>query len=263
MLKTKGNIVKLFKGFFWSCLALAFFVLCTASVERVEGKMVKEVVYHLQHLTDGNDLITVNEIKEKIFAIYDLDLAGVETERINLADLESILQEEAFIVSADAYIDAQHNLHIDISQRTPILRVMDLMGNNYYLDCEGIKLPLSRHFTARVPIVSGSINEYHHSIDSTQGILRETYSIVRAARDDALMSAWLEGVHVTNDGEILLNGNLGKFDVIFGNAQNIEDKFKKLKTFFVQGLSVTGWKELESINLAFEGQVVTRTRSKT
>ncbi len=247
----------------WVTLAIGFLVLTAAAVSYTEVKTIKEVIYSLDHLTDGNDLITLEEIKEKIIATYELDLVGVEVERIDLMDVEQILQEEAFIVQADAYVDAQERLHIDISQRTPILRVMDLTGNNYYLDCEGVQLPLSKHFTARVPIVSGAVSAFEEHIDSTNGSLQDAFHIIKTIREDEILTAWLEGIYVSNNQEIILHGNLGKFDVIFGDAQDIEGKFEKMKRFFESGLPVTGWNDLESINLKFADQVVTTSRSKT
>ena len=187
----------------------------------------------------------------------------LEIERLDLEDVENILQEEAFIVDADAYVDAQNLLHINISQRTPILRVMDRAGNNFYLDSEGMRLPLSKHFTARVPIISGAVSPYVVHLDSCEGSIRDAFSIVKAARNDDFMEAWMEGIHVSNNQEILLNGNLGKFDVVFGKAINIEAKFEKMKVFFESGLPVTGWNDLESINLKYKDQVVTSSRSKT
>ena len=259
----KVDYLGILKGVAWTCLAAGFMLLSAASVSSNETKEVRRVVYHLEHLTNGNDLITIEEIKEKILATYDLDLVGVEIERLDLEDLENILQEEAFIVDADAYVDAQNLLHIDISQRTPILRVMDRAGNNYYLDCEGVRLPLSNHFAARVPIVSGAVSAFSMHIDSTKGSLKEAFEIVKASRDDAFVEAWMEGIHVTNNQEILLNGNLGKFDVVFGKATNIQEKFEKLKIFFKSGLQITGWNDVQSINLKYADQVVASSRSKT
>ena len=259
----KVDYLRIMKGITWGFLAAGFLVLSAASISSSEAKEIQDVVYHLAHLTNGNDLITVEEIKEKILSTYDLDLVGVEIERLDLEDVENILQEEAFIVDADAYVDAQNLLHINISQRTPILRVMDRAGNNYYLDSEGVRLPLSVHFAARVPIVSGAVSPYNTHMDSTDGSLREAFDIVVASRKDAFMAAWMEGIHVSNSQEILLNGNLGKFDVVFGDAIDIDEKFEKLKIFFESGMSVTGWNDIESINLKYSDQVVTSLRSKT
>ena len=246
----------------WCALAVLFFMGASAAIEVKGHKGVKQVEYHLIHLTDGNDLITVEEIKGKVLKTYNLDLVGVEIDRLDLEGLENVLQEEAFIVDADAYVDAKEVLHIDISQRTPVLRVMGIDGSNYYLDADGYRLPLSRHFTARVPIVSGGVSEYKSDFLKSKNSLRSAFNLIKAAREDEFLSAWLEGIYVHNDGDLWLSGNVGDFKVIFGDDSKIDDKIKKMKAFFSNGLKITGWKNIESINLKYEKQVVTKSPSK-
>ncbi|MCB0689685.1 MAG: hypothetical protein KDC53_24260 [Saprospiraceae bacterium] len=246
----------------WSAVAILFFMGASAAVESKSHRGITKVDYHLIHLTDGNDLITVEEIKDKIVKTYNLDLIGVEVDLLDLEELENILRKEAFISVADAYIDAKEVLHIDIIQRTPVLRVMGLDGSNYYLDVDGYKLPLSKHFTARVPIVSGKVSDYHEGFLKEKNSLRSAYNLIKASREDDLLGAWLEGIYVHNDGDLWLSGNVGDFKVIFGDDSDLEKKVKKMSTFFKEGLKVTGWRNLETINLKYDKQVVTKAPSK-
>ncbi len=262
-MKLPQNLLVLAKGLLWLIAGLSSALLLISAITSQRAKTVGGVEYNLRHLSDGNDLITVQELKERILQTYDFDLVGVEAERLDLSDVERVLKDEAFIVDADAYLDANQNLHIDITQRTPVLRIMDLQGRNFYLDCEGVKLPLSHHFTARVPIASGVLNDYRIHIDSTGGSLGSAFEIAKAARNDDFVNSWLESIHFTSSGEIILNGNVGRFDVIFGGSKNIQEKFEKLKLFFKDGLRVTGWNEIESLDLTYAGQVITKSRAKT
>lgn len=258
----KDRIISVISTLGWCSVAVLFFMGASAARENMAHQGIKRVEYHLKHLTDGNDLITIEEIKEKVIKTYKLDLVGVEVDLLDLEGLESVLRQEAFIVNADAYIDANEILHIDISQRTPVLRVMGLDGSNYYLDAEGYKLPLSRHFTARVPIVSGGVSEYKNDFLKNKNTLKSAFSVVQAARKDEFLSAWLEGIYVHNDGDLWLSGNVGDFKVIMGDDTRMDEKIRKLKTFFNDGLKITGWKNIETINLKYDKQVVTRSPSK-
>lgn len=258
----KNRIIQVLAALGWCSVAVLFFIGASAAREDISHQGIKKVEYHLKHLTDGNDLITIEEIKDKVIKTYKLDLVGVEVDLLDLEGLEKVLTEEAFIVDADAYIDAREILHIEISQRTPVLRVMGLDGSNYYLDAEGYKLPLSRHFTARVPIVSGGVNEYKSDFLKNKNSLHSAFDIITQAREDEFMSAWLEGIYVHNDGDLWLSGNVGDFKVIFGDDSRLEQKILKLKTFFRDGLKITGWKNIETINLKYDKQIVTRSPSK-
>jgi cell division protein FtsQ len=246
----------------WTSVCILFLMGTSAAIDAKAQHTISRVEYHLVHLTDGNDLITVEEIKAKVLNTFRLDLVGVEVDLLDLEGLENVLEQEAFIVDTDAYIDSRDVLHVDIDQRTPILRVMGLDGSNYYLDAEGIKLPLSQHFTARVPVVSGAVTEFYPDFLTGKNSLRSAYNLVKSARKDELLNAWLEGIYVHNDGDLWLSGNLGDFKVIFGDDANIDGKVKKLKTFFKDGLKVTGWKNLDHINLKYDRQVITKSQTK-
>ena len=62
------------------------------------------------------------------------------------------------IHSAEVYMTVEGKLGANIKQRTPIARVID--KQQYYLDTQGEKMPLSRVHTARVPIVSGAVTKH-------------------------------------------------------------------------------------------------------
>ncbi|MDH3651266.1 MAG: hypothetical protein OEQ53_16385 [Saprospiraceae bacterium] len=243
---------------FWVILAVTIGTLCIGAVDKQHQASIQDVEYDLVHLTDGNDLITVDEIREKILSTFEFDLIGLEIEYLDIRYVERVLEEEAFIVDAEAYLDRHDVLHIDLKQRTPVLRVMDIQGNNYYLDAEGVKLPLSKNFTARVPVVTG-IPMTYEDFESGKTPLHDVYRLIQYVRGDPFLCAWLEEVHVQREHEMLLIGNVGKFPVVFGDGQDIEEKFEKLKIFFQKGQGEIDWNNLQSIDLRFAAQVVAKS----
>ncbi|MDH3244783.1 MAG: cell division protein FtsQ/DivIB [Saprospiraceae bacterium] len=250
---------EIFVALLWVALAVGTGILSIGAAEKQHHGTVLSVDYDLLHLTDGNDLITVDEIKDKILSVFEFDLVGLEIEYLDIQYVEKVLKDEAFIVDADAYLDRHNVLHIDLKQRTPILRVMDFQGNNYYVDAEGVKLPLSENFTARVPVITG-VPMTHDDFDSGKTQLCQVYRLIRYVRNDPFLNAWLEEVHVPREGEMVLIGNIGKFPVIIGDAQELEEKLNKLKVFFQHGQEEVNWNKLESIDLRFATQVVTKRK---
>jgi len=248
----KNRAIQILSFLAWGGLAGLFFMGSISAVDSQGKREIKEVKYYLEHLSDGNDLITVDEIRDRVFKTYNLDFVGVEIERLDLVGLEEILLKEPFIVDVDAYVDSRDILHLDISQRTPILRVMGLDGSNYYLDANGTKLPLSKHFTARVPVLSGSVSEYQEDFLTTENSLKQAFRIIEASRNDDFVASWLEGLYVNRNHDIWMTGNVGDFKVIFGDDHEIDKKFTKMKKFFKKGLKITGWKNIESIDLKYD-----------
>jgi cell division protein FtsQ len=82
-------------------------------------------------------------------------LEGTELGRLEVERMERVLEEDPFVLDAEAYIDQQNVLHVRITQREPLLRVLDNNGGNYYLDKNGVKMPPSKNFAARVLVATG------------------------------------------------------------------------------------------------------------
>jgi cell division protein FtsQ len=47
---------------------------------------------------------------------------------------------------------------------------------------------------------------------------------------------------------------------MFGKAENIAGKFKKLEVFYHEGISNAGWEKYDTINLMFKNQLVCSKR---
>jgi len=61
---------------------------------------------------------------------------------------------------------------------------------------------------------------------------------------------------VNGAGEIELISRVGNQPVLFGDINDMEEKFDKLLLFYKEGLSKTGWNQYKTINLTYKDQVV-------
>ena len=247
-------------SFTWGVGALVLIYVSLAAVSNQQVKSITGVLFDLNHLSDGNDLITLDEIKEKVLKTYEFDLDQLEVDHVDLEDIEKLLSDEPFIAEAHTYIDAKQRLHVDITQRKPILRVMNLNGSDYYIGGDGIRLPLSQHFTARVPVITGFIPDFEIDFLKTDNALRKAFRAVNFAREDDFLNAWLEGIHLTQNGEMILLGNVGSFKVHLGSDDDLEEKVEKLKIFFRERIATRGWRHIDEINLIYENQVITKRK---
>jgi cell division protein FtsQ len=66
----------------------------------------------------------------------------------------------------------------------------------------------------------------------------------------------VQQVIVDSNAEFTIIPTLGNQLIFFGNAEDIEGKFKKLLNFYTEGLNKTGWNKYATINLKFKNQVV-------
>jgi cell division protein FtsQ len=70
-------------------------------------------------------------------------LIGRDLDGINIQSLESRLKANPFVQSAKVYEDMDGVIQVEISQRQPILRIMNQSNQDFYVDEHGLKIPLS------------------------------------------------------------------------------------------------------------------------
>jgi cell division protein FtsQ len=135
--------------------------------------------------------------------------------------------------------------------------VIDKNGLNYYLDEEGFKMPLSKHFTTRTLVVTGNIPPHVPDfLEREKHVLKDLFDLSKYILEDDFWTAMIEQVYVTNSGEFVFVPTIGNQKIIFGKIDRKEDKFRNLKAFYDRAIPVYGWNKYRSINLKFKGQVI-------
>ena len=73
------------------------------------------------------------------------------------------------------------------------------------------------------------------------------------------MNAQIGQIHREKNGDFVLIPQVGSHTIIFGSAfsdREVEEKFKKLKVFYEEGLPYEGWNKYDIINLKYKKQIV-------
>ena len=73
---------------------------------------------------------------------------------IDLYKLEELVLENPYVEKASLFFTIDGTLGSFIEQRQPIARILT-SNLSYYIDSEGVKVPISENYSARVPLVSG------------------------------------------------------------------------------------------------------------
>lgn len=176
---------------------------------------------------------------------------------LNLKEIEKRVESHQFVNDAQAYIDLEGNMTIDVIQNRPIARVMINQGPDFYIGIEGDILPESAHYTARVLLVqlaSKSWLENANIQESEQG--KSVFELLQYIAEDPFWNAQIAGMRIDKNQEIILEPQVTKQEIIFGKPENIENKFNKLMTFYKQILPYKGWNTYETVNLKFKHQIV-------
>ena len=80
---------------------------------------------------------------------------GTPVAQLDEAGIERRLRAIPCIADVEVYHGLDGIVHVNATQREPVLRVINADGSGFYIDKNGFTMPLSTEFTARVPVFTG------------------------------------------------------------------------------------------------------------
>jgi cell division protein FtsQ len=212
-------------------------------------------------------VITIQELEEGHFVDYAEVQDWVQnwcsetgeqqssTEQLNL--LEIRLQQHPAISSVQAWQGVNGQLYVEIKQRKPLARIINMRGEHAYLDETGTTFPADFGVPARVMLVTGNLNfsSYGDNTDSNQ-VLNDIFKWIQPIAGSDFWLPFTEQLHRNSKGEFLLVPKLGKHLVFLGSPDNQSGKLFKLEHFYSNVLGPDGWNEYRFIDARFKHQVV-------
>jgi cell division protein FtsQ len=206
----------------------------------------------------GNQYFIDREEVDNILQVNSRALIGRRMEDININGLENKLKANPFIEFAKVYTDMDGVINVEISQRQPILRLMNRFDQDFYVDQHGLKIPLSANFTARVIVANGYIDEaFANQVDSLHTKLAaDLFKTADYIRKDSLWDAQIAQIYVNKEHEIELIPRVGNNRILLGNADSLDSKFHNLLVFYKKALPLVGWDAYKVINIKYANQVV-------
>jgi len=241
-------------GFAW-VVSLGGLVVLMSFIEVKKSEMVcKDVKIYIP----GNQYFIDKQEVESILGVSSHNLIGRKMENINIHDLEKRLNANPFIETAKVYADMDGIINIEISQRQPVLRVMNQFDQDFYVDQHGLKIPLSANFTARVLAANGFIEEPFGGRTDTlhTALAKDIFKTLQFIRKDSLWDAQIAQIYVNKNHEIELIPRVGNQRILLGNADSLETKFHNLRIFYKQALPQVGWDAYKMINIKYANQVI-------
>jgi cell division protein FtsQ len=240
-------------------LFVSIMMVLVFAIMRKSDAVIKSVDIDIVGVNGDQRMISSREVKMILMETAGKPLSKANIKSINIRKLEQKLDRDKRVEKSDIYFDAKDILHVKIYQKTPIMRVATADNTDYYLDVNGKKVPHSVGNAIRVPLVTGITEEFTPQIftHDKPSKLREIYKILKKVHNDPFLSALVDQVHVNQDsiGDIIIIPKVGREQLIVGNANNLEEKFEKLKIFYKDGLPRLGWNRYKSLNLKYEDQI--------
>lgn len=185
-------------------------------------------------------------------------LVGRKLKLIDIHRLENTLKANPYIQSAKVYADMDGILSIRIEQREPVLRIINVAGQDFYVDKQGVKIPVSSSFTPHVVVANGFIVEgFSGKVDTLQTkIAKGLYNTAVFIQKDTLWNDQIEQLFVNDQREIEMVPRVGDHKIILGDSDSLEVKFKNLLIFYKKALPKVGWNAYKTINIKYTNQIV-------
>ena len=195
-------------------------------------------------------------------------IENAPVKNVDVHYLEKLMYANPWIEHAEVYQAIDGTVDVEIKQRQAILRIINSAGESYYIDTQGRLMVWSAEYTSRILIASGNIKEKYSDRSvakvteinndtlKTPSLLTDLYTMAKFILADEFWSAHIEQIYVNANEEIELVPKVGNHKIIFGGADEMAEKFWKLKVFYQEGLNYIGWENYHTLNLKFKDQVV-------
>ncbi|MAQ42081.1 cell division protein FtsQ/DivIB [Mesonia oceanica] len=238
-MKVNWNYIKAF-----ALLALVIF-LYSFSSRRNAVRKVEEVKIQF---TNGENLYVTENAVNKLLIVNTDTTANQSKEIIDLNKLESVLDTHEMIKNADVYLTVDKKLIATITQRKPLARVYG--KESFYIDASGKKMPLSKVYSARVPLVTG-VNDKD---------LPQVYPLIHKIENDKFLKEHITTITKDKAGNYMLGLRVLDFEVLLGDTNKLENKFKNFKAFYKKAMKDKKLDVYKTVSLQFDNQVVCTTK---
>ena len=172
---------------------------------------------------------------------------GKTESEINIRQLEDEVTKHPFVRKAECYLTAGGKVRIDIAQRIPLIRIMSSNGDDYYIDNEGKIMPAGRK-AIHVAIATGYIDRKFAQ--------ENLFQLGKFLNEDPFWQSQVQQINITPKKELELVPRAGDHIIFIGKPENLEEKFKKLRTFYHEALNHVGWNKYDRISIEFSNQII-------
>lgn len=225
-------------------------------------------------ITDSLDNKFINEKQIlKLLERNHIKLIGENLDNINLEKVEEVINNYPPVGTTVVFKSVNGILSINIRQRMPIIRVIDALNNNFYIDDKGFIMKTFESFTSHVIAVTGemqasfpvknkiSVLELEQKNEKNK-IFADIYRLGKFITSDKFWKAQIQQIYVNQSMEFELIPTVGSQVIILGDCNDLETKFNNLASLYKNGLPIVGWNTYQTINLKYKGQVVCTKRNQ-
>lgn len=201
--------------------------------------------------TTFSDLFTPRSVTD-ILKLKKLNPIGKDIDSVSTLLLERELNQNPLIDNVECYKTPSGKIRIEISQKTPVLRVLNGYGENFLVDDKGSIMPQVASNAFHLPIVTGHATKAFCA--------SKLYELGVFLQQDAFWKAQVEQINVMNDNNIEIVPRVGNHIIYLGQLDDYERKLQRVEKFYTKALNKIGWNKYERINVELSNQIICTKR---
>ena len=238
----------------WSIAGAALIVLFVVAWKAKEEKKCSSIEIEL--VGENTAALFIDE-KEILQIIHEQGIKeGLPIGVVNLNTLEKYLKTIRWIKHVEIFLDNTQALQVKIEQRIPIARIFTASGNSFYIDKEGLQLPLKQLTVLRLPVFTNFPSDQQNLSKPDSLLLNDILHFTKAVQNDSFFMAQTAQVNIAVNGDFELVPTVGDHLVLIGSVENIEDKLNRLYTFYKSVWVQSGLNAYQVIDCRFDNQIV-------
>ncbi len=183
-----------------------------------------------------------------------VDPTGLSTDSVRCGAMEKALAPHPLIDRAECFLTPGHKVCVEVSQRIPILHVLNSAGEDYFVDHKGRILPSTVRCVAMLPIATGHVDRHM----ATGRLCRFALYL----GSDAFWNAQVEQINVLPDSTVELVPRVGNHIIYLGRLEQYDRKLNRVKEFYAKALNTVGWNKYSRISVEFGNQVICTKRKE-
>lgn len=233
----------------WPWIAGAVFMLGLAGMAGLYWNSTMKV--HQVEFS-GNHFVSDEDLK-----LVELPM-GMSPDSMNFGDIRTQFEQLPYVKRADVSVEPNGQMRIHISERQPLALLAD-GSRKIYIDAEGIRLPIVTDKTVDVPILYGfKAVPMQDTLQSNA--FKITADFLTAVQNSKVADAAISEIawSSSNQGIVALTTQSG-VKLIFGKG-NFDTRLQNWEAFYAKVIKKKGIEKMRSIDLRFEGQIVTREK---
>ena len=238
----------------WSIAGAALIVLFVVAWKAKEEKKYNSIQIEL---VGENTAALFMDEKEILQIIHEQGVKeGQAIGELNLNTLEKYLETIRWVKKVELFLDNAQVLQVKIEQRIPIARIFTASGNSFYIDKEGLQLPLKQLTVLRLPVFTNFPSDQEKLSKPDSLLLNDILHFTQAVAADSFFMAQTAQVNIASNGDFELVPSVGDHLVLIGSVENIEDKLNRLYTFYKKVWVQSGLNAYQVIDCRFDNQIV-------